>query len=195
MNKSLFGLAAGMILWAASAAAVDRPHNVVLFVPDGLRAKMVTPANAPSMATLRDEGVNFQNSHSMFPTFTMPNASALATGHGLGDTGIFSNTILTGYPVAPGGNTITPFLENDAVLGDTDQHFGGNILDEVTLLEAARAAGLSTAAIGKVGPILSSITRTAPARQRSSSMTRPEARLAFPWRPRSPMQSRPRPCR
>jgi arylsulfatase A-like enzyme len=154
MNKSLFALAAWMIACAASAAAADRPHNVVLFVPDGLRAKMVSPTTAPAMAAVRDQGVDFQNSHSMFPTFTMPNASALATGHGLGDTGIFSNTIFTGYSVVPGGSTITPFLENDAVLGDTDEHFGGNILDEVTLLEAARAAGLSTAAIGKVGPIL-----------------------------------------
>jgi len=154
MNKSLFGLAAGMILWAASAAAADRPHNVVLFVPDGLRAKMVTPANAPTMATLRDEGVNFQNSHSMFPTFTMPNASALATGHWLGDTGVFSNTIFAGYPVPPGSAGVTPFLENDAVLGDIDEHYHANFLDETVLLEAARAAHFSTAAIGKVGPIL-----------------------------------------
>ncbi len=52
------------------------------------------------MAALRDQGVNFANPHSLFPTFTMPNASGLATGHFLGDTGAFSNTIYTGYPVA-----------------------------------------------------------------------------------------------
>ena len=39
--------------------------------------------------------------HSLFPTFTMANASGMATGHYLGDTGDFSNTIYTGFPVAP----------------------------------------------------------------------------------------------
>ena len=45
------------------------------------------------MAEVRDKGVNFKNPHSLFPTFTMANASAMATGHYLGDTGDFSNTI------------------------------------------------------------------------------------------------------
>ena len=65
------------------------------------------------MAEVRDRGVNFKNSHSMFPTFTTANASAMATGHYLGDTGDFSNTIYTGYPVVAAGGTVTPFLEVD----------------------------------------------------------------------------------
>jgi predicted AlkP superfamily pyrophosphatase or phosphodiesterase len=147
-------LAAIAALTLTQAQAADKPHNLILFVPDGLRAKMVTPETAPTMAAIRDQGVDFQNSHSMFPTFTMPNASALATGHGLGDTGVFSNTIYAGYSVAAGRAGVTPFLENDAVLGSVDQHAGGNFLDETALLSAARRAGLSTAAIGKLGPIL-----------------------------------------
>jgi predicted AlkP superfamily pyrophosphatase or phosphodiesterase len=58
-----------------------------------LRAAIIDPQTAPTLARLRDEGVNFVNSHSLFPTFTTANASAFATGHGLGDTGDFSNTI------------------------------------------------------------------------------------------------------
>src|SRR5215469_9554382 len=46
------------------------------------------------------------------------------------------------------------FLENDPVLGDVDEHFAGDYLDEVTLLKAARDAGISTVAIGKLGPVL-----------------------------------------
>jgi predicted AlkP superfamily pyrophosphatase or phosphodiesterase len=87
------GLACAAALTSLTAMAADRPHNVVLFVPDGLRALMVTEQNAPTMAALRDHGVNFKNSHSLFPTFTTANASAMATGHYLGDTGDFSNTI------------------------------------------------------------------------------------------------------
>ena len=90
----------------------------------------------------------------MFPTFTMPNASAMATGHYLGDTGVFSNTIYSGYPVPGAGGTLTPFLESDPVLGDVDEHFAGDYLDEETLLKAARAQGLDTATIGKLGPAL-----------------------------------------
>jgi predicted AlkP superfamily pyrophosphatase or phosphodiesterase len=57
------------------AAAADQPQ------PDGLRALMVSEETAPTMAAIRDKGINFKNPHSLFPTFTTPNASAMATGH------------------------------------------------------------------------------------------------------------------
>jgi arylsulfatase A-like enzyme len=135
-------------------AAAGQPHNVVLFVPDGLRAVIVSPETAPAMSAVRDEGVNFKNPHALFPTFTTPNASAMATGHYLGDTGDFSNIIFAGFPVPGAGGSVTPFLESDPVLGDVDEHFAGDYLDEVTLLKAARESGISTAAIGKLGPVL-----------------------------------------
>jgi hypothetical protein len=125
---------------------------VILFVPDGLRAAIVDPATAPAMAAVRDKGVNFANPHSLFPTFTTANASAMATGHYLGDTGDFSNTIYTGFPLETAGGSVTPFLEADPVIDEVDDHFAGNYLDEEAILSAARAAGFGTAAIGKVGP-------------------------------------------
>src|SRR6266852_1105755 len=143
------------ILSAVTASAQNsKPRNLILFVPDGLRGRIVTPETAPAMAEVRDKGVNFKNPHSLFPTFTMANGSTMATGHYLGDTGTFSNTIYTGYPSAPAGDTVVPFIENDAVLGDVDEHFGGDYLNEETILKMARAKGFSTAAIGKVGPTL-----------------------------------------
>jgi hypothetical protein len=145
---------AGAALIAPLAQAADAPHNIILFVPDGLRALAVTPQTAPTMAAVRDKGVNFAKSHSLFPTFTMPNSSGLSTGHELGDTGTFSNTIFAGYPVPAAGDTLTPFIESDAVLGDIDAHFAGNYVDEDSILKAARAQNLSTASIGKVGPVL-----------------------------------------
>jgi hypothetical protein len=114
----------------------------------------VTPQTAPAMAEVRDNGVNFKNSHSLFPTFTMANGSAMASGHYLGDTGTFSNTIYTGYPSEPADGTVVPFIENDAVLGDIDEHFNSDYLNEETILKMARAQGFSTAAIGKLGPTL-----------------------------------------
>jgi predicted AlkP superfamily pyrophosphatase or phosphodiesterase len=149
LSASLFTLAAG-----AASAQNNTPHNLILFVPDGLRGRIVSPQTTPAMAELRDKGVNFKNSHSMFPTFTMANGSAMATGHYLGDTGTFSNTIYTAFTSVPAGDTVVPFIENDAVLGDVDEHFNGDYLNEETLLKMARAQGFSTAAIGKVGPTL-----------------------------------------
>jgi len=146
----------GLVLLSADAAFSQnsRPHNVILFVPDGLRGRIVSPETAPAMAEVRDRGVNFKNSHSLFPTFTTANASAMATGHYLGDTGDFSNSIYTGYPVAAAGGTVTPFLEVDSVLAEVDEHFGGDYLNEETILKMARVKGFSTAALGKVGPTL-----------------------------------------
>ena len=144
-----------MLMSAGTASAQDSTtHNIILFVPDGLRGRIVTPDTAPSMADVRDHGVNFKNSHSLFPTFTTANASAMATGHYLGDTGDFSNTIYTGYPVAPMDGTVTPFLEINPVILDADEHFGGDYLNEETVLKMARDKGFSTAALGKVGPTL-----------------------------------------
>ena len=156
MRRPLVLLAAGLTFLSGGAALAQSatPHNLILFVPDGLRALKVTPETAPAMAAVRDKGVNFKNPHSLFPTFTMANASGMSTGHFLGDTGTFSNTIFTGYVSRPAGDTVVPFLENDAVIGDIDEHFGGNYLNEETILKLARAQGFSTAAIGKVGPTL-----------------------------------------
>src|SRR5437660_5342584 len=153
MRRAIVLLSASLITLAAGAASAQNstPHNLILFIPDGLRALKVTRETAPAMAEVRDKGVNFKNPHSLFPTFTMANGSAMATGHYLGDTGTFSNTIYTAYPVAHANNTVTPFLEVDPVLLDVDEHFGGDYLNEETILKMAREKGYSTAAIGKHG--------------------------------------------
>ena len=140
---------------AASQALSERntPRNVVVFVADGLRAASVNDQTAPAMAKLAREGVSFTNSHSLFPTLTMANASALVTAHALGDTGTFGNTLYVGFEVRS-ANSVTPFLERDDVLRDVDEGFGHNFLHEPTLFDLARAKGYSNASIGKVGPAL-----------------------------------------
>jgi hypothetical protein len=107
-----------VMLFASPAFA--QPHSVILVVVDGLRGEIVTPQTAPEIARLRDTGARFPDSHSVFSTFTTASASVLATEHQLGDTGDFSNTIYTRKPVASADGSVTPFLENDAVLGEVD---------------------------------------------------------------------------
>src|SRR5690348_12395113 len=156
MRRATLLLSASLFTLAASAASAQNatPHNLILFVPDGLRAMKVTPESAPTMADVRVKGVNFKNSHSLFPTSTPANASAVATGHDLGDTGDFSDPFVAGHGSEPAGGTVVPVLVDDAVLGDLDEHFKGDYLDVSTVLKLAREKGFSTAAMGKLGPTL-----------------------------------------
>ena len=135
------GLLLGVSIIPRLVMAAQPPHNVVLFVADGLRGSMVDDSTAPNMAQLARQGVHLRNGHSLFPTFTTANASALATGHYLGDTGDFSNTIYAGFAVPSAADSVTPFIENDLILGDLDQHIG-DYLDEPTILKLARDRGL-----------------------------------------------------
>jgi len=147
-------LQAFMACTAFAQAPASQPHNIVLFIADGLRFRTVDDSTAPTMAAIAREGVSLRNGHALFPTFTTANASAMATGHSPGDTGDFSNTIYAGFEVPGAGNSLTPFLESDAVLGDVDEHFSGNYLNEATILKLARDKGYSTASVGKIGPAL-----------------------------------------
>ena len=147
-------LSAALSATASAQSPATTPHNVVLYVADGLRFRSVDDSTAPTMAAIAREGVSLPNGHSLFPTLTTANASGLATGHMLGDTGNFANAIYAGFEVPAAGRSPTPFLESDPVLGDVDAHFSGDYLNESTLLKLARGKGFSAAAIGKIGPTL-----------------------------------------
>src|SRR3569833_4031460 len=137
-------MSACVLAQSASAAAPRASHprrNVIIFIADGLRHDSANATDAPTLTALRERGVHFVNSHSLFPTLTTPNASAIATGHYLGDTGDFSNTEYIGFPAFNHGDfdktpsTPTPFLENDLILGALAAHFrNGTFLHEASLL-------------------------------------------------------------
>ena len=115
------GLALAAIVCAGGFVAWKRlnppPHNVIIFVADGLRSGMVTPQTAPTMAALRAAGVDLINSPAMYPTVTTPNASAIATGHRLGDTGDFGNMLYIGRQTSPASPSPFAAVEDDDVLG------------------------------------------------------------------------------
>src|SRR5262250_1750651 len=96
---------------AFAQAPAAPPHNVVLFVADGLRFRMVDDRTAPTMAATAREGVSLRNSHALFPTFTTANASGMGARQMPGDTGDFPNTVFTGFEGTSAGNSSTPFLE------------------------------------------------------------------------------------
>jgi arylsulfatase A-like enzyme len=145
----------GLLLAAIVLPATAQPksaRNIVIFVADGLRYGSVTPDNMPNMHKLKSEGVDFTNSHSLFPTVTTVNASAIATGHYIGDTGNFGNALYAGTPLISEHGSPIASLEDNTVLMEMNQKFGGNYLNEESLMARARAQGFATAIIGKLGP-------------------------------------------
>src|SRR5260370_7192031 len=86
MRLLLIAAFLGLLTSPALAQGQPRPHNVVLFIADGLRPGMVDERTAPAMTQLMAKGVRFTNTHSLFPTFTTANAPGMATGHHLGAT-------------------------------------------------------------------------------------------------------------
>jgi len=144
---------------APGAPVVPTPpadRSVIVVVWDGLRPDAVNPADTPNLARLRDTGVDFTDQHSTYPTFTMMNAASLATGAFPGATGFYGNVLW--QPGAAGSDSAgklvdfrqPAFTEDFAVL----DHLKGQrsqLLLVDTLFEAAHAAGLPTAAVGKSG--------------------------------------------
>ncbi len=135
-------------------APAPQKRNIIIFVADGLRYGIVNKDTAPTLAQIQATGVDFQNSHSVYPTVTTVNASVIATGHGVGDTGEFGNVMYLGRPPldaamgSPSGD-----MEDDATLQQVNDRFGPNYLSEMSLLAMARKSGYQTAAIGKEGPV------------------------------------------
>src|SRR5215472_6661067 len=74
------------------AAAGSAVLNMVL-VLDGLRPDSITAEETPNLWRLRQEGANFLNGHSVFPTVTRANATAIGTGVYPDRNSIFGNTL------------------------------------------------------------------------------------------------------
>ena len=150
-------LLAGLSLLPLQAYSqkADKPRNVVIFVADGLRYGIVNKDTAPTFAAVQASGVDFQNSHSIYPTVTTVNGSVIATGHGVGDTGEFANNMYWGPDLLKAANnSMVGDMEDDSVLMEANARAGGNYLNEESFLSLARAHGYQTAAVGKEGPIL-----------------------------------------
>jgi predicted AlkP superfamily pyrophosphatase or phosphodiesterase len=77
---------------ATPAVAGSATLNLVIVI-DGLRPDSVTAGETPNLARLRQDGVSFTNSHSVFPTVTRANATAIGTGVYPARNGIFGNSL------------------------------------------------------------------------------------------------------
>ena len=144
-------IACSLVALAAACsgnAQVGSSRLIAVFVIDGLRPDSITAEDTPTLAKLRAEGVEYVNSHSVFPTSTRINAASLATGTYPAAHGIVGNSMFV-----PGVNARAPFDTADHLqlikLEETDKR----AVTTETLGELLRRNGrtLVTASSGTTG--------------------------------------------
>jgi arylsulfatase A-like enzyme len=111
----------------------------------------------PHYFALARSGVVFADHHAVYPTFTMMNSASIATGTYPGVHGFYGNVVYA--PQARGKNakgvaidfSAPAFIEDFGVVEAVRASYQGKLTLVSTMLQAAQAKGLSTAAIGKFG--------------------------------------------
>jgi hypothetical protein len=101
--------------------------------------------------------VVFADHHAVYPTFTMMNSASIATGAYPGVHGFYGNVVYA--PSAKGKNakgadiefSAPAFIEDFGVVEAVRDAYQGRLTLVSTMLQAAQAKGLTTAAIGKFG--------------------------------------------
>src|SRR5450432_1251366 len=150
-------LGSGGGLGAPQQDAVSAARRVIIFVWDGLRIDDVTPENMPNYFALARSGVVFADHHAVYPTFTMMNSASIATGAYPGVHGFYGNVVYA--PSAKGKNakgadidfSAPAFIEDFGVVEAVRDSYQGRLTLVSTMLQAAQAKGMTTAAIGKFG--------------------------------------------
>ena len=158
-----FGVLSLVALALAGAPAAPQPpggtaaRRVIVFVWDGLRADDVTPEHMPNYFALARAGTVFADHHAVYPTFTMMNSASIATGTYPGVHGFYGNVVYA--PGAKGKNakgaaidfSAPAFIEDFGVVEAVRDAYQGRLTLVSTMLQAAQARGLTTAAVGKFG--------------------------------------------
>ncbi len=80
----------GLLALSGSLKAAENRH-VVVVVWDGMRPDFINAKNTPTLWALAQEGVTFQNHHSVFVSSTEVNGTALGTGSHPGTSGVMAN--------------------------------------------------------------------------------------------------------
>ncbi len=126
------------------APRVVKGTRVVLIVWDGLRPDSVSQTHTPTLWQVAQTGVTFRDHHSVYPTLTNVNSTAMATG-------VFSNRsgLLANYEFRP---ELEPdrFVRTDNLIAvqKGDELSGGRYLGAATIAEIVQASGGRTAIAG-----------------------------------------------
>ena len=150
----------GLMLFAAETARSDR--HVVVVVWDGMRPDFVSEETTPTLWKLAREGVTFRNHHSVYPSATMVNGTALVTGVYPGRNGVIAN-----YEYRPEIDRRRSInVESPAAVSRGDELSGNKYIAVPTITEIVQRAGAQTAvaAAKTVGLLLDRHAGNVPAR-------------------------------
>lgn len=128
---------------AHQSLAQDRTapqKHVVVVVWDGMRPDFVNETNTPTLWKLAKQGVTFRRHHSVYPSATNVNGTAIATGAYPGHSGIIANQE---YRPEINSRRILGIETSEAVRKG-DETSGGKHVAVATIAEQLRAAGLET---------------------------------------------------
>jgi arylsulfatase A-like enzyme len=142
----LFLLATWLLAASVLAETEAQPgeRHVVVVVWDGMRPDFVSETNTPTLWKLAQQGVTFQNHHSVYMTATHVNGTAMATG-------VFPNRngILANREFRPAIDPHNVFETADwAIIKKADEVTGGKYIAAPTVAEMLRAKGRKTAVVG-----------------------------------------------
>jgi arylsulfatase A-like enzyme len=144
MSSARLWLSLAVILATAVCQAGTGRTNerhVVIVVWDGMRPDFVSAETTPTLWKLAREGVLFRNHHSVYPSATNVNGTAIATGNYPGHSGILANHVYR-----PGIDPLKSIdVESAAVVQKGDEISGGKYIAVATLPELVRRAGRTTA--------------------------------------------------
>lgn len=140
----LFFCVCVVAVFVPDAWAAGRAKYFILVVWDGMRPDFVSPELTPTLYALRQKGVWFANHHSVFPTSTEVNGTALATGVFPEHSHIIANNEYRPEiePLAP----VPSQLLHAARRGD--ELTGGKYLGVPTVAERLHSQNFATAVVG-----------------------------------------------
>src|SRR4030088_2891974 len=125
-------VAALLSLGPIAVAAPPAPErHVVIVVWDGMRPDFVSEQNTPALWKLAQSGVTFRNHHSVYPSATIVNGTAINTGVYASRSGILAN-----HDYRPGISPKSSIdVENAPVVRKGDELSSGKYIAVSTIAE------------------------------------------------------------
>src|SRR5256885_8802165 len=136
-------IAAGLLGLGPTApgASSTQDRHVVVIVWDGMRPDFVSEQNTPALWRLAQSGVTFRHHHSVYPSATIVNGTAINTGVCPNRSGILAN-----HDFRPEINPKSSIdLENARVIRKGDEISGGKYIGVSTIAELIHNGGGKTA--------------------------------------------------
>jgi predicted AlkP superfamily pyrophosphatase or phosphodiesterase len=135
-------------LLSIAQAPAESGRLIAIFVVDGLRPDSINAVDTPTIERLQREGVDYINSHSIFPTSTRVNAASLVTGAYPSRHGIVGNSMFV-----PGVNPQAPLDTGDYRQLIRLEDAEGRVVTAPTLAEVLQPSGrrLVTLSSGTTG--------------------------------------------